>query len=99
MGYICKASMKKAHQKAAAVPHDILHRLNRAEGQIRALKKLAASPHQVDCEAFVTQLKAARGALKAAGEMFVTRYIEECRALPQKERARHIAKAISLITD
>ena len=98
MGYICKVGMKKASPKTTAPQRAVLHRLNRAEGQIRALKKLAASP-DVDCKAFITQLKAARGALKAAGELFVTHYIEECRALPSKERARYIAKALSLITD
>ncbi len=75
----------------------IISRLNRAEGQIRALKHLLADSRNEDCKAFITQIKAARAALKAASEQYILLHINQCEDLPTAERSEKIADAIKLL--
>ncbi len=42
---------------------NIINRLNRAEGQIHALRHLLAESDTENCKEFITQIKAARSAL------------------------------------
>ena len=83
--------MNKEHQK------NILNRLNRAEGQIRALRKMIESEKKQDCKKFITQVKAARSALKSVSEQYVLTHIHTCQTLPQIQRESHIEEAIKIL--
>ncbi len=75
----------------------IISRLNRAEGQIRALKHLLEESRDEDCRTFITQIKAARAALKAASEQYILLHIGQCQHLPASERAEKVAEAVKLL--
>lgn len=71
--------------KHEASRKEVLSRLRRAEGQIRALTKAVESGSE--CRALVTQIKAARTALDAAGKLVLACYLAECSAeSPEKQR-------------
>lgn len=76
----------------------ILNRLNRAEGQIKALKKSIASDTVEDCRKFLTQVKAVRSALQGVSEDFVLSHIHSCEKLPGKERNKKIDDVVKLVT-
>ena len=78
-------------------PQQIINRLNRAEGQIKALKRRLETDSEPDCKEFITQVKAARSALKAVTELYVLLHIHSCQALPPKERDEHISEAVKLL--
>ena len=75
----------------------LIHRLNRAEGQIRALKRIIESGTCSDCKEFITQVKAARSALQGVSEEYISHHIHKCEKLPKKEREEQINEAIKLI--
>jgi DNA-binding FrmR family transcriptional regulator len=74
----------------------MIDRLSRAEGQIRALKELleAGTP---DCTKFITQVKAARSALRGVSEEYVIHHIHACQAHTAKKRDVEISEAIKLL--
>ncbi len=76
---------------------NLLHRLNRAEGQIRALKAMLDNDGGEDCRDFIIQIKAARAALKRASEQYVLAHIHHCDVLPKKEREAKVTEAINLL--
>lgn len=76
---------------------NLLHRLNRAEGQIRALKAMLEADTIDDCRDFIIQIKAARAALKRASEQYVLAHIHQCEVLPPKEREEKVTEAINLL--
>lgn len=76
----------------------IINRLSRAEGQIRALREALEQNKVSDCKKFVTQIKAARSALKGANEQFVIDHIKECQLLSPEERDKEIAEALKIIS-
>lgn len=60
---------------------DLLHRLNRIQGQIEAVKSHLASSaadESQNCQDILYQIKATRNALKKVGDQYITRYIESC---------------------
>lgn len=75
----------------------LLDRLSRAEGQIRALRRTMEEGSVTDCKAFMTQIKAARSALKRSGEQFVLDHIHHCQSLPAKKRDEQIAEALKML--
>ncbi len=103
MGYICKASSRVLYSriivmKKTITTQQLLGRLNRAEGQIRALKRQLESDTPVDCKAFITQVRAARSALKAVGEQFILDHLHTCQQLPATERDAQMAEAVKLLS-
>lgn len=86
--------MKTKVQKS---PHQkMVDRLSRAEGQIRALK-CHLETGTVDCQNFVSQIKAARSALKAVNEEYIITHLGTCQKLPPNEREKQMADAIRLL--
>lgn len=76
----------------------LINRRSRAEGQIRALRKTLTEDSNHDCTAFMTQIKAARSALKRTGEQYVLEHIHKCQSLPNKTRDEQIAEAIRVLS-
>lgn len=84
-------NQKKIFKKA------ITDRLSRAEGQIRALKLVIEEEDKQSCKEFITQVKAARSALKHVSEQYVLMHIHSCQNLPKAEREERIKEAVSLL--
>lgn len=74
-----------------------MDRLSRAEGQIRSLRNTLLDSKNPDCKQFISQVKAARSALKAVSETFIAEHIQTCQRLPAKERDKQISQAIKLL--
>jgi CsoR family transcriptional regulator, copper-sensing transcriptional repressor len=86
-------------KKAVAPDHKkMLDRLSRAEGQIRALRHSLESG-ELDCKEFITQVKAARSALRAVSEQYVLEHLGRCQKMPSSRRDKEIAEAIHLFAD
>ncbi len=80
-------------------PHKaIVDRLSRAEVQIRSLREKLTHAEEHDCKAFITQISAARSALRAASDEYIRLHIHACQALPPEERDTQIAEAIALLS-
>lgn len=75
----------------------LIDRLSRAEGQVRALRIALETDNIADCKAFMSQIKAARSALKRTSEQYVLQHIQYCQALPEKERHEQISEAIKVL--
>lgn len=75
----------------------LLDRLSRAEGQIRALRAALETGKVADCKAFMSQIKAARSALKRTSELYMLHHIETCQNLSPKERTEQIAEALKVL--
>ena len=75
----------------------LIDRLSRAEGQVRALRHTLESDEACDCKAFISQVKAARSALKRTSEQFVLHHINQCQSLPQAEREAQIEEALKVL--
>lgn len=75
----------------------LIDRLSRAEGQIRALRVALEQDSISDCRSFMTQIKAARSALKRTSEQYVLHHIKECQSLPAKERDDQISDALKVL--
>lgn len=79
-------------------PHKkMIDRLSRAEGQVRALRALLESNKPHDCKKFITQVKAARSALKGVSEEYVIAHIHTCQSFSEKKRREEIDAAIKLL--
>ncbi len=76
---------------------DLINRLNRAQGQIEAIKKILESPDSTDCLKTMQLLKAANNALKKFGEAYVERHLSECihRGVPERELESNLKEVIS----
>ena len=75
----------------------LVDRLSRAEGQIRALRLALEQDSITDCKAFISQVKAARSALKRTSELFVLEHIQNCQALPEAARNEQISEALKVL--
>lgn len=84
--------MEKHEDKKA-----LINRLSRAEGQVRALREALERNDVKDCKAFLSQIKAARSALKRASELHVLHHIKECQLLDEKERDEQINEALKIL--
>ena len=76
----------------------LLDRLSRAEGQIRALRTALEKDEITDCKAFISQIKAARTALKRTSEQYVLQHINHCQSMPAKERESQISEALKVLS-
>jgi DNA-binding FrmR family transcriptional regulator len=75
----------------------LLNRLSRAEGQIKALQHALEHDEIEDCKQFISQIKAARSALKRTSELYVLHHIKECQALPEETRDEQIESALRVL--
>lgn len=75
----------------------MLDRLSRAEGQIRALRQALEEDSVADCKAFMSQIKAARSALKRVSEQYVLKHIHQCQSLPPAAREAQISEALKIL--
>lgn len=75
----------------------LVNRLSRAEGQVRALRQALERGQINDCKSFMSQIKAARSALKHTSEQFVLQHIHKCQSLPEKQRGEQIAEALKVL--
>lgn len=75
----------------------LVDRLSRAEGQVRALRSALEADAVPDCKAFISQIKAARSALKRTSEQYVLQHIHRCQLLSPKERDTQIAEALKVL--
>lgn len=75
----------------------LINRLSRAEGQIRALREALEADNIKDCKAFMSQIKAARSALKHTSEQYVLHHIKQCQALPAGKRDEQISEALRVL--
>ncbi|MCA9362624.1 metal-sensitive transcriptional regulator [Candidatus Kaiserbacteria bacterium] len=75
----------------------LIDRLSRAEGQVRALRHTLEAGEVCDCKSFISQIKAARSALKRTSEQFVLQHIHSCQALPKGEREAQIEEALKVL--
>ena len=58
---------------------ELIHRLNRAIGQIEAIKRdLSENPKDQDCVKTFNQLKASINALKKFGQTYMSEHLDEC---------------------
>ena len=58
---------------------ELIHRLNRAIGQIEAIKRdLSENPQDQDCVKTFNQLKASINALKKFGQTYMSNHLDEC---------------------
>jgi DNA-binding FrmR family transcriptional regulator len=79
---------------------DLIHRLNRIQGQIEGLKKAIVSHDpKKNCSDILYQIKAVRSALKKVGEVYAEDYMEHCITdstsnTTKKERVVNILKAM-----
>jgi DNA-binding FrmR family transcriptional regulator len=78
-------------------PKVLIDRLSRAEGQIRALRHALETDSITDCKAFISQVKAARSALKRTSELFVLEHIQYCQTLPEAARTEQISEALKVL--
>jgi DNA-binding FrmR family transcriptional regulator len=76
---------------------DLINRLNRAQGQIEAIKKIIESGEPADCLKTIQLLKASNNALKKFGEAYVERHLSECisNGVPERELERNLKEVIS----
>jgi len=75
----------------------ITNRLNRANGQIAAVCRMLEQPSSYSCKDIVSQLKAARSALRKASETYVASQITQCASLPEPERSKNIKEALDAL--
>jgi len=58
-------------------PENMVHRLNRAIGQLEAIKRMVEEQKPGTCKDVVYQVKAVRSALKRVSDLYVAMYVEK----------------------
>ncbi|MBX7059153.1 MAG: metal-sensitive transcriptional regulator [Leptospirales bacterium] len=76
-------------------PTELIHRLNRIQGQIEAIKRSLQSEKTDDCRKNILLVKAATNALKKFGNAYVEAHLDQCVA--NKTSARQIEKELRSI--
>lgn len=56
----------------------LIHRINRVQGQIEAIRKRLISGEPMDCIETLRLIKAANNALKKFGEAYVSAHLKDC---------------------
>lgn len=75
----------------------LIHRLNRAQGQIEAIKRSLTDETQKDCLETIRLLKAAQNALKKFAQVYVSSHLEEC--LSHKASKEDIQKGLKKVIE
>ena len=57
---------------------ELIHRFSKIEGQINAIKTSLTTEEVPNCKNVVSQIKAARNALKNAAVVYIQEYMEDC---------------------
>ena len=99
MGIQCQACVHIAHTKNMKNATPLIHRLNRAEGQIRALRAMLQTEQPTNCKDFLSQVKAVRSALRRVSEQYVLEHLHHCETLPKEERDARLAEALSALAN
>lgn len=74
MGYIMVLTYSSFYMNQKA----LIHRLNRAQGQIEAIKRSLANENEKNCLETIRLIKASQNALKKFAEAYVSEHLEEC---------------------
>lgn len=76
---------------------ELIHRLNRIQGQIEAVKKTLKNEDEKDCVKTLRLIKAANNALKKFGEAYVNVHLEEClnSEISKKDMEKNLKEVIS----
>lgn len=76
---------------------DLIHRLNRAQGQIQAIKKLLEANEAKDCVKVLRLIKASNNAMKKFGEAYVATHLTECirNDVPKEQMEEGLQEVIS----
>ena len=72
---------------------ELIHRLNRAIGQIEAIKNnLSKNPEDQDCVQTFNQLKASINALKKFGQVYMEEHLDDCleQGIDKEEIAKNL---------
>ena len=77
---------------------DMTHRLNRATGQIQAVKRMLANQEGYTCKDIVSQIKAARSALRKVSELYVAAQVERCNSFPEPQRTENLKEALKALS-
>lgn len=75
----------------------LIHRLNRAQGQVEAIKRSLLDETQKDCLETIRLLKAAQNALKKFAQAYVSSHLEEC--LNKKTSEEDIQKGMQKVIE
>lgn len=70
-----EVSCRKSHHPDS-VKTNLIHRLNRAEGQIRGIRKMVEN--DVYCDDIITQLAATQSALNGAAKVLLDGHLKGC---------------------
>lgn len=73
----------------------LVYRLNRAQGQIEALKRSLQSNEDIDCTKMLQQVKAVSQAMKKFAEAYMSQHMADC--LQQDMAKRDIEKKLQII--
>jgi len=72
---VSEASCRKSHHPEA-VKTDLIHRLNRIEGQIRGIKGMVDK--DIYCDDIITQLSATQSALNSVAKVLLQGHLKGC---------------------
>lgn len=73
----------------------LLHRLNRAQGQIEAIKRSLNDDGEKNCLETLRLIKASQNALKKFAEIYITDHLEDC--LEKEVSQDEIHKGLQLV--
>jgi DNA-binding FrmR family transcriptional regulator len=76
---------------------DLTRRLNRAAGQIQAISRMVEHPTEYSCREVVSQIKAARSALRKVSELYISAQVTQCITLPEPQRTANIKEALKAL--
>jgi DNA-binding FrmR family transcriptional regulator len=79
----------------------LIHRLNRAQGQIEAIKRKLQSDQELDCVKTIQQVKAANNALKRFAEAYVQEHLDQClrKGVSKREMEKGLQEVIASAFD
>ncbi len=90
-----KPPMKHAHNPKERA--DLVVRLHKIQGQLQAIEKMVAA--DTDCAKVLTQVLAARNALKSFGDRLVRSHLHDCieHAETQAESRRNLRAFVTVL--
>lgn len=81
----------------ASSEKQLVHRLNRIQGQVEAIRKRLLNQEPMDCVETLRLIKAANNALKKFGEAYVTEHLKECvrKDVPREELEQGLQEVVA----